>query len=63
MERGQALDGLDFADVTRLDRAEQGKEFIELHLCDPHIVEEVLREVAAWSAASTNHGNVPLTRW
>ena len=38
----QALDGFSLPDLTGLDRAEQGKEFIELHLSDPHVVEDVL---------------------
>src|SRR5215471_16007424 len=40
----QALDGFSLTDLTGLDRAEQGKEFIELHLSDPHVMQEVLRE-------------------
>jgi hypothetical protein len=40
----QSLDGLSLADLAVLDRAEQGKEFIELHLPHPHVVEEVLGE-------------------
>jgi hypothetical protein len=43
-ERDRRLDGLDFTNVARLDRTEQGKEFVQLHLGDSHIVEEVLRE-------------------
>src|SRR5262249_8138742 len=31
-ERGQALDGLSLADLPRLNRTEEGKEFVELHL-------------------------------
>jgi hypothetical protein len=40
----QALDGLSLADLTGLDRAEQGEEFVQLHLLDAHVVQEVLRE-------------------
>src|SRR5262252_3411603 len=40
----QALDGLSLADDTVLDRAEQGEEFIELHLPDPHVVQDVSGE-------------------
>ena len=40
----QALDGLRLADLPVLDRAEQGEEFVELYLPDPHVVQEVLRE-------------------
>ena len=37
----QALDGLGLADLAVLDRAEQGKQLIELHLPDPHVVQDV----------------------
>ena len=37
----QALDGLGRADLPVLDRTEQGKELIELHLPDPHVVQDV----------------------
>ena len=37
----QALDGVGRADFMVLDRAEQGKEFIELHLPDPHVVQNM----------------------
>ena len=40
----QALNGVGLADLTILDRAEQGKQLIELHLPDPYVVQEVLRE-------------------
>jgi hypothetical protein len=40
----QALDGFGRADFMVLDRAEQGKEFIELHLPDPHVVQDVSGE-------------------
>src|SRR5262249_57417228 len=42
--RLQALDGLSLTDLTLLDRTEQGKQLIELHLPDAHVVEEVLGE-------------------
>ena len=35
-------DGLSLADLADLHGAEQGKEFVELHLRDPHVVQEVL---------------------
>jgi hypothetical protein len=40
----QALDRLGVADLASLDRAEQGKELIQLHLCDPHVMQEVARK-------------------
>jgi hypothetical protein len=40
----QALDGFGRPDFMVLDRAEQGKEFIELHLPDPHVVQDVSGE-------------------
>ena len=40
----QALDGVGLADLTVLDRAEQGKQLIELYLSDPYAMQEVLRE-------------------
>jgi len=42
----QALKGRGFADLTLLDRAEQRKQLIELHLSDPYVVQEVLGEGA-----------------
>ena len=38
----QALDGVDLAERPILDRAEQGKELIELDLPHTHIVQDVL---------------------
>jgi hypothetical protein len=40
----QARDGFGRADFTVLGRAEQGKQFIELHLPDPHVVQDVSGE-------------------
>src|SRR5262245_49007573 len=40
----QALDGFSRTDRTVLDRAEQRKHLIELHLLDPHVVQEVPRK-------------------
>jgi hypothetical protein len=40
----QTLDGLRLADLTVLDRTEQGEEFVQLHLLDAHVVQEVLGE-------------------
>jgi hypothetical protein len=40
----QALDHLGLADLTILDRIEQGIELVELHLGDPHVVQKILRE-------------------
>jgi hypothetical protein len=40
----QALDGVGRADFPVLDRAEQGKQLIELDLSDPYAMQEVLRE-------------------
>jgi hypothetical protein len=37
----QACDGFGHADRTILHRAEQGEEFIELYLPDPHVVQDV----------------------
>jgi hypothetical protein len=37
----QTLERLRLTDRTILDRAEQGEEFIELHLPDPHVVEDM----------------------
>src|SRR5215211_7273404 len=37
----QALDGLGRADLPVLHRAEEGEEFIHLHLLDPHVVQDV----------------------
>ena len=37
------LGGLSRADLAVLDRAEQGKECIEVPLPHPHVVEDVLR--------------------
>jgi hypothetical protein len=42
----QALDGVGLADLTVLDRAEQRKQLIKLHLLDPHVVQAVLGEGA-----------------
>jgi hypothetical protein len=39
---GQTLNRLGFTDLARLDLAEQGKEFVQLHLRDPHVVEEMV---------------------
>src|SRR5215831_16056970 len=38
----QALDGLSRTALTLLDRAEQRTQLIQLHLPDPHVVQEVL---------------------
>src|SRR5262249_1963738 len=40
----QAFHGLGRADLAVLHRAEQGIEFIELHLGDAHVTQEILRE-------------------
>src|SRR4029450_2018938 len=40
----RALDAPVVADLPRLDRTEQGVQFIELHLRDVHVVQEILRE-------------------
>jgi len=40
----EALDRLGLTDLARLDRAEQGKEFVQLHLRDAYVVQEILRE-------------------
>src|SRR5262249_57638492 len=40
----QALNGLSLADLPGLDGPEEGEEFVELHLLDPYLVQEVLRE-------------------
>src|SRR5262249_4307166 len=40
----QALDSLRLADLTRLDGPEQGIEFIELHLGDADVVQEISGE-------------------
>src|SRR6266568_1357043 len=40
----QAFEGLGLADLTILDRTEQGIEFVQLHLRDAHVVEEILGE-------------------
>ena len=40
----EALDRLGVTDLARLDRAEQGKEFVQLHLRDADVVQEILRE-------------------
>lgn len=37
----QVLDRLGGAGLVRLDRAEQGKEFVQLDLRDAHIVQEI----------------------
>jgi hypothetical protein len=37
----QALDGLSRADRPSLDRAEQGKEFVQLDLPHAHVVQDV----------------------
>ena len=37
----QALDGLGLTDLAVLDRTEQGKQLIELHLPDPHVVQDM----------------------
>src|SRR5437773_699187 len=37
----QALERLGLADLTGLDRAEQGEEFVKLDLCDVHVVQEM----------------------
>jgi hypothetical protein len=54
----KALDGLSCTHLARLDRAKQGKEFIELHLCDPYITQEIrfCRKFAFWGVlASVSH--------
>ena len=43
-ERDEALDRFGLTDFARLDRTEQGKEFIQLHLRDAYVVQEVARE-------------------
>ena len=43
-ERESRVDSLRLADLAGLHGAEQGKEFVELHLRDAHVVEEILRE-------------------
>ena len=40
----QALDGLSLADLAVLDRAEQGKQLIELDLLDAYVVQDVSRK-------------------
>jgi hypothetical protein len=40
----QAFESLGLADLTVLDRTEEGIEFIELHLRDAHVVQKMLRE-------------------
>jgi len=40
----QALDGLSRGNRAGLDRAEQGKEFVQLDLVDPHVVQDVSGE-------------------
>ena len=40
----QALDGVGLADLAVFDGAEQRKEFIQLHLPDPQVMQEVLRK-------------------
>jgi hypothetical protein len=42
----QTLDGLSRADLPLLNRAEQRKQLIELHLSDPYVMQEVLGEGA-----------------
>jgi hypothetical protein len=37
----QTLDGLSLTDLAVLDRVEQGEEFVQLYLPDPHIVQDV----------------------
>jgi hypothetical protein len=37
----QALDRVGFADRAVLDRTEESKQLIELHLLDPHVVQDV----------------------
>ena len=39
---GQAGDRFGLAELAGLHRAEQSKEFVQLHLGDPHIVQEIL---------------------
>ena len=40
----QALEGLGLMNLTLLDRTEQGIEFVQLHLGDADVVQEVLGE-------------------
>ena len=37
----QPRDGLRLTDLAVLDRAEQGEEFVQLYLPDPHVVQDV----------------------
>ena len=37
----QALESLSLADLPVLDRAEQGEEFVQLHLSHPYVVQDV----------------------
>ena len=41
---GEAVERLGLTDFTRLDRAEQGKEFVQLHLRDADVVQDILGE-------------------
>jgi hypothetical protein len=40
----QTLDGLRLTDLAGLDSAEQGKEFVQLHLPGPYVVQDVAGE-------------------
>jgi len=42
----QARDGLSRTDRTVFDCAEEGEEFVQLHLLDPHVVQDMLGEGA-----------------
>ena len=56
----QAPDGLILADFTGFGGTEQGKEFVELHLTDLYIMEEIAREDRGWSATSTSQASTVL---